>query len=495
MATNYFSVPKSFSSGDAAEWFKRFDICCAANKWSEETKALKLPTLLEGEALAIWLVLDEDVQKEYDQVKAKMVKSLLPTEFLTLQQFHQRKLIPGESLSVFLYDLKKLLQHAMPDVTADVRSQLLLHQLLVGLPTAVSKQLRANGEVNDLEKTIERARLLLSLEEERPTAVATVSTALSEVELKLRKQVDELAEQVAALRGEKSLPRSVTCYHCNQQGHVKRNCPALKNRPLQSRKCFICGRAGHVAKNCLQENFSGVSAQVQVTKQSDSNKIKLVTDSGAALPILQQVEARVSFDGLESPVSHSFLVVKSLISPVIVGVDFLQQQHLSLDFSYCPVRVHHSSQEAASHNSSSEQKKYSSTTAAISSKNAEPEGNEDLQIEQCAIPKFKKTDDVTLPEVEDKTLRQLLEKYKDLFRNSPGVTTLTHHFIPTSRSPIRVPPCRIPAEYRQEVDKLIKDMLAEGIIEESSSPWMAPAVYTKKQSGKIRLCVDYRALN
>ena len=98
-------------------------------------------------------------------------------------------------------------------------------------------------------------------------------------------------------------------------------------------------------------------------------------------------------------------------------------------------------------------------------------------------------------EVEDKTLRQLLEKYKDLFRNSPGVTTLSHHFIPNSGSPIRVPPRRIPAEYRQEVDKLIKDMLAEGIIEESSSPWMAPAVYTKKKSGEIQLCVDYRALN
>ena len=269
--------------------------------------------------------------------------------------------------------------------------------------------------------------------------------------------------------------------------------------------CILKGELCGVQVNIMLDSGSSVSlirqdivmkiTPVQVTKQSDSNKIKLVTASGAALPILQQVEARVSFDGLESPVSHSFLVVKSLISPVIVGVDFLQQQHLSLDFSYCPVRVHHSSQEAASHNSSSEQKKYSSTTAAISSKNAEPEGNEDLHIEQCAIPKFKKTDDVTLPEVEDKTLRQLLEEYKDLFRNSPGVTTLTHHFIPTSGSPIRVPPRRIPAEYRQEVDKLIKDMLAEGIIEESSSPWMAPAVYTKKKSGKIRLCVDYRALN
>ena len=38
-------------------------------------------------------------------------------------------------------------------------------------------------------------------------------------------------------------------------------------------------------------------------------------------------------------------------------------------------------------------------------------------------------------------------------------------------------------------------MLAEGIIEESSSPWMAPAVYTKKKTGEIRLCVDYHALN
>ena len=134
--------------------------------------------------------------------------------------------------------------------------------------------------------------------------------------------------------------------------------------------CILKGELCGVQVNIMLDSGSSVSlirqdiarkiTPVQVTKQSDSNKIKLVTASGAALPILQQVESRVSFDGLESPVSHSFLVVKSLISPVIVGVDFLQQQHLSLDFSYCPVRVHHSSQEAASHNSSSEQKKYSS---------------------------------------------------------------------------------------------------------------------------------------
>ena len=83
--TCHFSIPKSFASGDASEWFKRFDICSAANKWNE---VAKLPTLLEGEAaLATWLELSEHEQKDYNVVKKKIIESLMPTEFVTLAQF------------------------------------------------------------------------------------------------------------------------------------------------------------------------------------------------------------------------------------------------------------------------------------------------------------------------------------------------------------------------------------------------------------------------
>ena len=60
---------------------------------------------------------------------------------------------------------------------------------------------------------------------------------------------------------------------------------------------------------------------------------------------------------------------------------------------------------------------------------------------------------------------------------------------------MRVPPRRNPAHFQDEVREQLDDMLAKGIIEESNSPWMAPAVFSRKTSGELRLCVDYRALN
>ena len=73
--------------------------------------------------------------------------------------------------------------------------------------------------------------------------------------------------------------------------------------------------------------------------------------------------------------------------------------------------------------------------------------------------------------------------------------TLAQHYIPTSGSPTRVPPWRIPAHYVEEVEQQIEEMLAQGIIEESSSPWMAPAMFVRKKTGDLCLCVDYRELN
>ena len=59
MAGKRISLPSSFAAGDPTEWFMQFEICCNANEWSDVVKARKLPTLLEGEALAVWMELSE----------------------------------------------------------------------------------------------------------------------------------------------------------------------------------------------------------------------------------------------------------------------------------------------------------------------------------------------------------------------------------------------------------------------------------------------------
>ena len=120
----------------------------------------------------------------------------------------------------------------------------------------------------------------------------------------------------------------------------------------------------------------------------------------------------------------------------------------------------------------------------------------DETVDDCAVPIFDSTTAAyDLPKCNDPNLLALLETYKQLFNASPGRTTIMEHFIPTTGNPIKVPPRRVPVNYHSEVQQQINTMLQQGIIEPSSSPWMAPAVFVRKKNGEIRLCVDYRELN
>src|SRR4030095_17099405 len=46
-------------------------------------------------------------------------------------------------------------------------------------------------------------------------------------------------------------------------------------------------------------------------------------------------------------------------------------------------------------------------------------------------------------------------------------------------------------ELKKQLEKLLKD----GKIRPSTSPYGAPVLFIKKKDGKLRMCIDYRALN
>ena len=54
---------------------------------------------------------------------------------------------------------------------------------------------------------------------------------------------------------------------------------------------------------------------------------------------------------------------------------------------------------------------------------------------------------------------------------------------------------RHPLPHLQEIDRQVHDMLAQDVIEPSSSPWSSNVVIVKKKDNSLRFCIDYRKLN
>ncbi|CAM8925392.1 unnamed protein product [Rhodiola kirilowii] len=100
----------------------------------------------------------------------------------------------------------------------------------------------------------------------------------------------------------------------------------------------------------------------------------------------------------------------------------------------------------------------------------------------------------------DIALQQLLSSYSDLFEELltlPPFREGFNHQIPVveGANPINQRPYRYSTLQKDVIDKLIQDMLHQGIIQYSTSPYASPVILVKKKDGSWRLCIDYRGLN
>eukprot|EP00731_Ephydatia_muelleri_P000886 Em0001g886a len=92
------------------------------------------------------------------------------------------------------------------------------------------------------------------------------------------------------------------------------------------------------------------------------------------------------------------------------------------------------------------------------------------------IPNFGDEVDYDIPPAPAE-LRDLVKRFEVLFSTVPGSTTVAHHTIPTAdHPPVQVPPRRVPAHYRTEVERQLTEMLDRNIIR--SVPRVYLAAYT-----------------
>lgn len=102
----------------------------------------------------------------------------------------------------------------------------------------------------------------------------------------------------------------------------------------------------------------------------------------------------------------------------------------------------------------------------------------------------------TLNDQQKNQINKLLEEFSDVFSDVPGKTNVVEcKKRLTTETPVKVRPYPIPFAIQEAVEQEVQDMLAQGIIEPSDSPYQAPIVVVKKKDGSIRLCIDFRQLN
>lgn len=96
-------------------------------------------------------------------------------------------------------------------------------------------------------------------------------------------------------------------------------------------------------------------------------------------------------------------------------------------------------------------------------------------------------------------VRALLSEFRDVISTGSmdlgSTSVLKHDIVTESPHPIRQAPRRLPVHQSDEVRDHVNQLLQEGLIAPSSSPWAAPIVVVRKTDGSLRLCVDYRKLN
>ena len=115
-------------------------------------------------------------------------------------------------------------------------------------------------------------------------------------------------------------------------------------------------------------------------------------------------------------------------------------------------------------------------------------------VQLCPIT----TDPSTL-EVIPTEVQQIIDSSDSLFKE-PNVLPPSRDFdhkIPLlpGVKPVNVKPYRYAPTQKDEIERQIKEMLANGIIRPSHSPFASPVILVKKKDGTWRFCVDYRQLN
>ncbi|GKD97436.1 putative reverse transcriptase domain-containing protein, partial [Tanacetum coccineum] len=264
------------------------------------------------------------------------------------------------------------------------------------------------------------------------------------------------------------------------EGHIKRDCPKLKNGNPGNQcgndnapaKVYVVGNAGinpdsNIVTGTFLLNYryasilfdtgadrsfvsTAFSSLIDITPTTLDHYYNVELADGKIIGI-NTIIWGCTLNLLNYPFNINLMPVELGSFDVIVGMDWLAKYHAVIDCAEKIVRI--------------------------------PWGNETLIVHEKRLEDIPIVQD--FPEVFPKELPGLSPTRQVEFQIDmmPGVA-------PVARTPYRLAPSEM-----KELSEKLQELFDKGVIRPSSLPWGAPVLFVKKKDGSFRMCIDYRELN
>ena len=125
------------------------------------------------------------------------------------------------------------------------------------------------------------------------------------------------------------------------------------------------------------------------------------------------------------------------------------------------------------------------TRGAVLQVQTDPKGGTDERSERLLTALDLEQGDLTEQQFQE--LKTVIVQNADVFAlkdSELGCTNVVQHEIYTGdHPPIKQPIRRMPFVYREKVSNMVEDMLRQGDIQPSASPWASPIVLVPKKDG------------
>ena len=219
-------------------WLERFNERSKVAGWTSEQQLYQLKVHLDQTASDVFRMLPESERNTFDKAVAALRGRFKPKDIEELRGIEFHHLMQGsESIEQLGITVQRLGRRAFPSMTEKEFDRLLKGRFFQALLVKWQRKLEAPKPGETFLELYSRALMLEQYEKQYAASAAAHSDQggrRGDRERPTRAQPpsSQPSAEVASRSGRPA--RDVTCYHCKQKGHLRRNCPRRIEAPGRS---------------------------------------------------------------------------------------------------------------------------------------------------------------------------------------------------------------------------------------------------------------------